>query len=157
MTTLQTQPEQAPKRRNWFVRHPLWTFVLILAAIVVVFAGSADPAADMAPKPAEPAAEPEPEPVAEEPAPEPEPEHDEFTAAVMCEEFVRDNLKAPATAGFPLATDYTIEHKGNGRYRMDSHVDSENGFGAQIRTEFTCKIQHAGGDQWELVDLTFEE
>lgn len=81
MTTLQTQPEQTPKRRSWFLRHPLWTFVLVLAAIVVVFAGSADPAADTTPEPAEPAAEPA------EPVDEPEPD----TAAAV--EEAEDNFE----------------------------------------------------------------
>jgi hypothetical protein len=153
--------------RPWYTkkRHIAWMAVVGLITLAAV---TGDPESAPEAEPAavdEPAAEPEQveaEHVADDPEPEPEPaveeqEHDEFTAAVMCEEFVKDQLRAPATAGFPLPTDYQIEHKGDGRYRMDSHVDSENGFGAQIRTQFTCKIQHAGGDRWELVDLTFAE
>lgn len=77
-------------------------------------------------------------------------------AFVMCQQFVRDRLKAPASAGFPLSYEATITG-GPTLWTVRSHVDSENSFGAQIRTRFTCSVNYEGGDRWELRNLVFDE
>lgn len=78
------------------------------------------------------------------------------TAWTMAKEFVSRDLKAPATARFPRFTEATIDDLGGGQFRVRAYVDSENGFGALIRTDFTCKLQYAGGDNWKLLDLQTE-
>ena len=35
-----------------------------------------------------------------------------------------------------------------------STVDSENGFGAKIRSSFVCTVTHTGGDSWHLDDIS---
>jgi len=70
---------------------------------------------------------------------------------VACRDWVKDMLKAPATA------DFTGEHvlrSGTTGYRVTGSVDSENGFGALIRTGFICEATHTG-DTTSLVDITF--
>lgn len=73
-----------------------------------------------------------------------------FTA---CQEFVRNRLKAPATADFPCCYSDLTERLSGDRYRVDAHVDSENALGAKIRTDFVCTVQLESGYQWTLVDL----
>lgn len=64
----------------------------------------------------------------------------------VCEEqFVPARLKAPATAKF---TAVTVTHAG-GAYRVTGSVDSQNGFGALVRSSFSCTV-HTSGDQWVL-------
>lgn len=77
-------------------------------------------------------------------------EGDKFSAAVMCEEFVKDRLKAPATAEF----DTEPGTKSGRAWVVQGVVDSENGFGAMLRSDFTCRLRYAGDDEWRLVKLS---
>lgn len=77
----------------------------------------------------------------------------ELTAFDMCKQSVRAKLKAPSTAKF---RDYfgdqapSISGSGDGPYRIVSTVDSQNGFGAMIRTDFICTAIYRGSDQWTV-------
>lgn len=56
---------------------------------------------------------------------------------------VADRLKAPSTAKFPSFYDdgaATFTSFGNSRYKIKSYVDSKNGFGAQVRTQWTATV-----------------
>lgn len=80
-----------------------------------------------------------------------EPGGDSTMAEIMCEDFIEERLKAPATAEYEHSTTFT-----NPAYRVTGTVDSENGFGAMIRSEFTCVVEPKGEDEWELVSLDIE-
>ncbi len=67
----------------------------------------------------------------------------------MAKDFVRDRLTSPATADFPWL-DGQVTMLGCGRYRVASYVDSQNGFGATLRTRFDATVRHAGGGRWVL-------
>ena len=86
----------------------------------------------------------------------PPPQHDEVTAWTMCQSFVEARLKAPRSAKWPWGfTDY-VTHLGEGRYRIKAYVDSQNSFGAMMRTHFTAVVAWKGGDSWELESFTTE-
>lgn len=55
-----------------------------------------------------------------------------------CREFVRGQLKAPATADFSPVSPPDLDTTTQG-YRWIGSVDSENSFGANLRTRFTCE------------------
>ena len=74
----------------------------------------------------------------------------------MCQVFVKDNLKAPKTAEFPSYTNASVSVSGN-KYSVNSYVNSENSFGAMIRTNIICVVEPFSGDQWKLVSLDFDE
>jgi hypothetical protein len=79
------------------------------------------------------------------------------TAEVMCREFVKRSLTAPSTASFDddgTGRDVPGEP---GRYTVAAAVDSQNGFGANIRTFYFCDIKGAGNDKWTLNNLVFTE
>ena len=85
----------------------------------------------------------------------PEPEHSAVGAWVVCQQFLEGQLKSPASAKYPSGyPDYTT-HLGAGQYRVAAYVDSQNAFGAMIRTDFTCMVQHTQGDTYSLVSLDF--
>lgn len=63
----------------------------------------------------------------------------------FCIEQVTNRLKAPATARFS-ARDRDNEAKDGDRYLFTGTVDSENGFGALIRSEWSCDIRWTGGE-----------
>jgi len=66
--------------------------------------------------------------------------------AVACANFkVENSLKSPSTADFPWGVE--AEALGNSKYGVDSYVDSQNGFGATIRTDFYCITEIQDGDE----------
>ena len=78
-------------------------------------------------------------------------EGDTIGATLMAKEFIKDRLKSPSTADFPFILQ--AQHLGNDIYRIKSHVDSENAYGAEVRTHFTIKLKKTGAKKWELLDL----
>ena len=70
-----------------------------------------------------------------------------------CEQFTSDRLKAPSTAQF---TGVTASKTGDKTYRVTGGVDSQNSFGATVRTEFSCQVKHEG-DGWRLRDLNVSQ
>ncbi len=80
---------------------------------------------------------------------------DEAGARDVCEQFVQRRLKAPATAEFSEST----VMRGGGEWVVEGEVDSENGFGALIRSAFRCTVTptDAAGTDWELVNLELAE
>jgi len=81
---------------------------------------------------------------------------DPVGAYVVCQQFVEDRLKAPVTAEFGGPYSQVTKSLGGGRFVVDTYVDSQNSFGAMIRTEFSCTVQNTGGDNWHLESLTFD-
>lgn len=81
---------------------------------------------------------------------------DPISAFVMCKQFVTDRLKAPATAVFPTYGDSgtQTDQLSALQFRARAFVDSQNGFGANIRTSYTCTVTNTGGNNWHLDDLT---
>jgi hypothetical protein len=84
-----------------------------------------------------------------------------YAAFSVCKDLVKDQLRAPGTAVF---RDYfeddgevRVTGSGEGPYTVTSTVDSENGFGALLRSSFVCSVRPAGSaggkTTWKLVDL----
>lgn len=57
-------------------------------------------------------------------------------AQSACEDWVRDQLKAPSTADFTGVT--TV---GSGPWVVTGSVDAQNSFGAKIRNTWTCNVR----------------
>ncbi len=81
---------------------------------------------------------------------------DNISAFVMCKQFVTDRLKAPSTAVFPSSVDdgVTITRLDTAQFKVIAYVDSQNGFGAMIRTSYTCAVRYTGNSNWQLQNLT---
>ncbi|MCX2679116.1 hypothetical protein OOZ15_04110 [Galbibacter sp. EGI 63066] len=62
------------------------------------------------------------------------------------EDFVKKRLKSPSTAKFPGLYEKSkhVTPLGGREYKINSWVDSQNGFGAMIRSNFSCKIIFEG-------------
>lgn len=76
----------------------------------------------------------------------------EAAAWTACERFVSEQLKAPSTAEFS-GFDTQISDLGNGRYVVRGYVDAENSFGAMIRNDYLCRVEHETGITYDLLDL----
>lgn len=81
------------------------------------------------------------------------------SAAVMCEGFVKKRLKSPGTADFPGVTsdDYaktaTLHDTTPWMYKVTGVVDSQNGFGATVRSDYVCTVSTKDDDTWTLDDM----
>lgn len=85
--------------------------------------------------------------------PKPKKEHSTASASVMAEELVKQKLKSPGSAKFASVYDQQISDLGEGRYRITSYVDSQNSFGALIRTNYVCTVKYAGENKWVLEEF----
>jgi hypothetical protein len=80
----------------------------------------------------------------------------------MAQVFVKENLKSPATAEFPNAWNFSSGSNGclalfnAGVWTLTSYVDSQNSFGALIRTHYVVQLTYTADDEmWHLQDLVF--
>lgn len=80
-------------------------------------------------------------------------------AAVLCEDRVKEQLKSPRSADFPLLKKAHFD----GRTAiLSSYVEATNSFGAVIRTEYVCTVEYMGGksgklESWRVKDLAIME
>jgi len=81
-----------------------------------------------------------------------------------CREFVADHLKAPSTAKFPNYNNFIAEKVNNKEtkakgyivYSVYGEVDSQNSFGAMLRSRFMCEvIKNSSANTWHLVRIQF--
>lgn len=80
---------------------------------------------------------------------------DASLAQAMCGEFVREYLRAPATADFQHDLGSAERGPGPDEWFATVVVDAENAFGANIRERHRCAMRYEpGNDQWELMSLT---
>jgi regulatory protein YycI of two-component signal transduction system YycFG len=80
---------------------------------------------------------------------------DKIDAYIMMKEFVKDKLKSPASADFE--SNQTIGYKfENGIFTFSGYVDSQNSFGAMLRTRFTVSINYKfETKKWFLESIVF--
>ena len=65
-------------------------------------------------------------------------------AWTLCEQFVSDRLKAPSTADFSGYSETTITGSGLGPWKVSGYVDSQNSFGAKLRSRYSCVFTYEG-------------
>lgn len=85
-------------------------------------------------------------------------QHDAGMACIMAEKLIKPQLKAPTTAEFDYGhCKSSATHSGD-TWTIRSYVDSDNSFGAHIRTHFVAKLTNVPpSDTWRMVSLNFEE
>lgn len=77
-------------------------------------------------------------------------EHGRFQAYNYSQDRVKELLKAPASAKFPDFENRFVEMVGDD-YKVQAYVDAQNGFGAMIRTSFTCNVHLMGDSQAKVM------
>lgn len=81
---------------------------------------------------------------------------DTSMAFYMSHEFVKKRLRAPATAQFPGAHDdgVAVRYLGDCTHDVVAFVDSQNGFGALVRSKYTAKLKNIKGtDEWRALSV----
>lgn len=76
-------------------------------------------------------------------------------AFIVSKEFVKQQLNQP-TMKFPFM-DYRHDEPGNGLYIIESHVDTKNVFGGEVRLTYRVKMRYKGGDWEKLSSWTLED
>jgi hypothetical protein len=59
-------------------------------------------------------------------------------------DLTRNNLRAPTTAQFPFTTTFSVARDDKCRFTVNGYVDSQNGFGAMIRSQFEVHLMYPG-------------
>ena len=75
----------------------------------------------------------------------------------VCNKFVKKQLRNPLSADFKgiagMGGVTTTLPGSTPRWRVTSHVDTKNAFGATKRPGFKCTVERVEGDRWKLIDL----
>ena len=125
------------KENNWCKKHPIWFTIICIVSIFIICsvifsgdgAGSNINEFD---------------------------EHykiDKTMACIMTQGFVEDVLKAPSTAKFQNCYDASVNYQGGQIYYVHTYVDSQNGFGAMIRTQYSMEIRDNQDKTWTKLDF----
>ncbi len=85
-------------------------------------------------------------------------ENEDHSAAawVFTQTYVENNLKSPSTAKFPWGYSDYVQRNGT-TYTINSYVDSQNSFGAMIRTKFSATVQETSKDNFKMISFQFYE
>ena len=88
-------------------------------------------------------------------------------ASFQAQEYVKKALKSPSTAKFPglweLANNGVVAYeKETNKYEIVSYVDSQNSFGATIRSNWSVVLKYLGGDDsdirnWQLEKMIIDD
>lgn len=71
--------------------------------------------------------------------------------------FVEKTLKVPSTANFPGLFKSSVIKKNSNTYKVSSYVDSENGFGAIIRSTYVVELRQNEDGEISLVDIKISD
>lgn len=74
------------------------------------------------------------------------------SARMVCEDALRVLLKSPSTAKFSGNSSTRTQEVASGVWTVHGYVDSQNSFGAVLRTNYFCKAKY-GDPDWEILDL----
>ena len=74
------------------------------------------------------------------------------SAFLAARRLIETQLKAPATAEWSSYPATTITEGGGGQLVVSGWVDSQNSFGAQVRTKYVLTLA-PNGESWRAVDL----
>ena len=89
-----------------------------------------------------------------------QPEDHKNAAYVISKGYVKQALKSPSTADFPFL-DFSATVTNGNEYEISSYVDSQNSFGATLRSNWTTRLKYLGGTEadpnsWKLVSLVID-
>lgn len=80
-------------------------------------------------------------------------------AYVMSQGFMKQRLKSPGSAKFPSYSEngVNVEPQGDCIYAVVAFVDSENSFGALLRTRYSIEVEYLPSERsWTARDLISE-
>lgn len=83
---------------------------------------------------------------------------DETMAFVMSQRAVKNQLRSPASAEFPYITDVSSTRTGECTFTVDAYVDSQNGFGAMLRSRYSVKMTYYPDSKtWSASEMAIKQ
>lgn len=77
-------------------------------------------------------------------------------AVLLCRKRIENQLISPGTAKHPLLKRQSID-RGKWRYTIHTYVDSQNMYGALLRTRYNCTIHYNGsGEEYDPSNWTLD-
>lgn len=73
----------------------------------------------------------------------------QIMAKIMARNFVKDVLKSPASAEFENEKVWYLK---DSTFMVKGTVDSQNSFGAMLRSYFECKVKQVDRDNWIVLE-----
>jgi hypothetical protein len=85
-----------------------------------------------------------------------QPQHidDSASAYTVARQFVEQQLKSPRSAVFSRYRDTKIIHNKDGTWIVQGWVDSQNSFGAMIRSNYILLLEPEGNGRYTLVEMS---
>lgn len=122
--------------RSWERRNPVWAILLVLIFIPFFINLFKSDTPEVQQSPVQQIAESK-----------------KYEAETLAKLYVRSNvaLKSPSTAKYGPAN-AVADSKDPNSFIVSSYVDSQNGFGAMIRSVWTVNMQYIGTDTNEAID-----
>jgi hypothetical protein len=82
-----------------------------------------------------------------------------LSAFDICKQFVSQRLKAPSGAKWRDPIGDQVSYYGDNKdpIRVEASVDSENSFGAKLRSTYQCTVTNTSSDNWHLDDLQLQD
>ena len=137
---------------------PRWAAKLKLGivAIIVVFAVVIGFRAIFSMGRNQPSPQPAPAPAPVVVKPDTPENQDPYTAFGISKKFMERQLKAPASAKWPSFSDDRVDvgfAQKSQLWIVKSYVDSQNSYGALIRTLYVISLEYIPGEGWKMADL----
>lgn len=86
---------------------------------------------------------------------------DDVAALVMAHSFVKDTLRSPSTAEFPMITSDGVSvspsftTSGQCAFRVSTYADAQNAFGGTVRQNFVVTLApDTESKSWSLIEMT---
>lgn len=79
----------------------------------------------------------------------------DWDAYFVAQSFVEKRLVSPSTAKFPTISQISVRNDDWNRWIVTGYVDSQNGFGAMIRTKYQAVLRYVGDEKYRLENLDF--
>ena len=137
-------PEQAKKcahcktdQRSWMRRHPILTLFggfFLLVFIIIIASTSGDTSTDIAQEDNSPS---------------------DIEVCVQAQMMVESLLKSPSTADHPACMYGSLSKEGD-TYTFGSYVDSQNGFGAMMRTNYKVILTYLEDGSMDIESMVVD-
>ncbi len=74
------------------------------------------------------------------------------SAIVMCKLYVKNSLVSPSSADFPWPDEFRTWKREEQVYIIKSHVNSDNAYGVEVRSQWHCELKFIGGGKGDEFD-----
>ena len=79
--------------------------------------------------------------------------HSNIEVCVEAQHLIGQFLKSPSTAKFPTCNDTTITKVSDDKYTVSAYVDSQNSYGAMLRSDWSLTYHYTNGGANTQLDL----